>query len=441
MTLLTGPNRTAAGEPNADVLFAEARRRRRRRRVAAVVVVVLAALGGWLISTGGGGTAKPLPTNGSRGGSPVVPNVDKRPATISAFNGQLDSHAMAIGPGGGGLVWLNGYPGHANRQLAWLGRTTDAGRTWAAGRAGDAITADSAVTGQQFTFVGPGVAVGYDAPNGIWVTTDSGRAWRHRLRGWTVSDVEADGRGVAVAAEHCVGSDSSCRLVILRAGSVMGRFAPLPVQPPRSGWYQFVSGAATTTIAYSSPSVRDWRFAIAGGTSWTTRALPCQSPYTSASPDLISSGSTLWTTCLTKTRGRPPVERTYRSTDDGVTWNGARARTFTNSVSLMSVTDQRSAVETTGQMGGFAMARTTDGGRRWRDIHGPPFVGNGFVDDCVAASNTIWCAVEHSGSSGSYFTVDRTTDFGRSWRSSVVPVAPNLPRGATKATPVGRPAT
>ena len=339
--------------------------------------------------------------------------------------GKFSANVMAFPSPSHGLIAIGGFPRNRSTLVGWFDRSTDAGRRWTVGRHSSGATKAATQIGMTFSSAQQGWAYQPD----LLFTTDGGMTWHaDPSEPALIGPVSTVGSSTWVTGYRCPRGDCPARLY--RTGRVGGRLTLLPNQPPggdaveqmlrpdaRTAWLLLGGRRGHQRLATTSD----------GGSTWSIRPLPCTS---GASLSAAGRGP-LWLLCPRMTRTcslRDQFNVIYQSNDNGATWT----RTSTKRIrcappmTLYAVSGSIAwASETT--IGSGSLLRTTDAGRTWHAVltgtDDKPLTPEAIT---TAGTDRLAFVQWQFTDRGVTFTLERTVDAGRTWRSSPLPVPAGL---------------
>jgi photosystem II stability/assembly factor-like uncharacterized protein len=227
-----------------------------------------------------------------------------------------------------------GFALAAHRNQLVLAATSDGGSGWylVNGHLPDAslFTSSSPV---QMEFTSPSDGYLWEGSNSreatspLLVTSDGGRSWTEASIGPVVYDVSAIGDDVWALA----GCGPTCGLVVNEStdGGATWRLAPggpIPSSLANAGEPSGVELARVSmTRAYILSIIPGGAATLAftpdGGSSWSTRAVPCADPFDLGAEIALSSTDDLWLICGGQASAGSQAKALYRSSNGGLTWS------------------------------------------------------------------------------------------------------------------------
>ena len=355
-----------------------------------------------------------------------------RPGPGEAMRGSLQGEVVGFSPAGAGVIaWMQFKAPGTVQPKSWLATTSDGGRSWSVER-----QTYSLMTPPVFDSSRDGWTQGVD-PNRtlrFYVSHDGGRTWAPAQSSAAADSVDGDvsvaGRAVwAVGTGSCGGG--SCRWVVMRgmaSGDGLRATAVQPLPPTDQNATTISAGSATT--AYVAAPARHGNVIYAtrdGGRHWHQLADPCSGASTEFGLSATSPDS-LWRVCIRSKRFF-----VQHSTDGGAKWS-SQPLPF---IPLYAFDPVSSQVAWSQDVHG-TIYRTADGGASWQPVwhsgglHGRPTPGFSPVLSAQSADDATLLVQLRRGPisrdrvpRSTNLIVYRTSDGGRSWRSTVV----KLPRG------------
>jgi hypothetical protein len=350
---------------------------------------------------------------------------------------------LAVSADGRAVAWLHGYPSAQNIQLAWLDYADQS--RWRSTPA-SYVTTSAPSSATSFIFLGRSTLVGYGGSRGLWIRRTSRGRWREELSSWLVTAVAGANGRLWLVAQRCA-LDRRCRSQVLTSEQSLRHFHRPTREPggPPSILRLVVTGDIAAVVRQPWRDGEHLWVTTDEGRSWVRHSLPCADA-DSAGPPLGAAAGTLWVTCLTG-RGDPSpccgLMSTYRSTDDGRSWvRMTRPGAGVYDLVVDAMTATAAWGQTSTSDGKTSIYLTRDGGAHWSRPRAPwerspQKVSVSYLTFAAQSPTTASMLVQSINDAGTTFTVYRTTDRGRTWTPTSLPVAPNLPTAAWQS-PRGR---
>lgn len=322
----------------------------------------------------------------------------------------------------------NGSGPHTVEHL-WQAATTNGGTTWHVAPSSRGLTM-LAFSGRDGW--GEGVDSGFAVH--FYVTHDGGRSW-HAASSAAPAPGGVGGVSIAGGVVWSLGSGcagGTCTDTVLRAIAASDRLDATAAQPPLHDSTNVSIVGVSRDTAYVLPDGAGSAHGAQvyathdGGRTWRAGATPCPRAF----GQLYRGGNALWALC-TPMHG-PVLVR--RSTDGGGHWT-------TTSAKLGGGLIQPASAQVAWAMSaGGRVLRTSDGGRTWSQVwfggRPEPGISAGSVPAGLNRSYTALLTVQSPTTatvvtqvsrghidghpSQTDFVTYRTTDGGRTWRTSVV---------------------
>lgn len=404
--------------------------------------LALAACGGKVAPQSGPATTKAAETSTTTQTSTGAATTTTSPATTTQ---NLTSIAFFDPTTGYGVFQEQGSGGCGDA----VGQTSDGGSTftdlvpvttWSCG-------SGAPVHALAFDDHGDGFLYG----PGLFVTHDGGHSWTPGTQADAVLAVEALGSSIWMLETGCPashpGSFGPCHMVLVEStdgGRTWAGTTSLPADALFNGslpegslgqtWLVRVSQSSayvlsTPVASGPGPDVAPLWFTDDGGSSWSSRHIPCAigalSIVLSAAPD-----GTLFAVCATEPGAGYQPKSALRSTDGGLSWT-------TESLCLPGPLSQANCVGpfSNGYLGEIdatsseqvflvgdrsSLLVTNDGGVEWQVVD-PPIGGSDAGTDQVIFFNTSdGVVLGQNGNNDEAWTIWQTSDDGAHW-TTVVP--------------------
>ena len=338
-----------------------------------------------------------------------------------------------------GLVTIGGSLEHHQREVSsWQERTSDGGRTWTVGP-----VAHTGIGRNPTPVPSTQIGLAFGSNSGAWAyqpslffTRDGGLSWQPEpVRPAGVGPVAVSGSSTWITGYPC--RSLGCHSRLFQTDRVGGSLTLLPAQPTRSGEIDVLLRPSRTTAWVVTSDARGRQQLITTadeGRSWQPRSLPCR-----ARDRFDISGdrpTALYLICISPSLSMCDscgARTLYRSSDNGVDWMRVTSsptpaygpRTPAQFVQAVG-TSTLWAVNTT-QIGTGTLLRSTDRGSSWQRVLGTtsrPLATESFF---AADAQHAWVvALTPSRADGIRFTVYRTSDGGRHWNNTLLPIPETL---------------